>query len=192
MHRFFAPVGLVLVLAGCSSTQGTYTPAASSAQSTEVALPEEALGLLALSSTLTRTGAGSYRILADPERAWAVLRAAYGEVGLHGEVLDEGRRVYGQRDRSVRRQLEREPLSRFLNCGSRSGLPNANSYTINLSVRTQVVPEPDGTAQLRTQVEASGRAPGGSEGRVRCGSTYELEKRIAQAVMRRTVEPAPR
>jgi len=171
MYRILVMLSMVLV--GCSSSQGTYTPGGSAPRSTDVIM-DEARHLLQLNAP----GAGSTSVEAPAELVWAALPAVYAQLGLQGRVLDDQRRVYGQPETSVRRRLQNEPLSRFLDCGSRSGIPNVNSYTVRLAVRTHVQAAGEGVSQIRTQVEANANTPGGGDPLVRCGSTNELERRI--------------
>jgi hypothetical protein len=172
----------VLVLAGCAS-QGTASLGTGSTRSAELVTSTEARYRVEMSSAGTPT----VNVPAAVERVWAALPEAFGALGLSGEVLDAGRRVYGIPELTVRRRLAGEPVSRSLNCGARAGIANADSYSVRVTIRTQVQSDGEGGSRVRIEVEGSARAPGGSDPWVRCGSTNELEIRIEDEIRRLTL-----
>ena len=162
--------------AACAS-QGAVTPGAGTTRTADVTAASDARYRV----EMTTPGAGAVSIPRPAGEVWAVLPAVYESIGLTGEVMDGARQVYGQREVTVRRRLAGAQVSRYLNCGTRAGIANADSYSVRVSVRTQVLADGD-ASHVRTEVEAAARAPGSSDPWVRCGSTNQLERRIENAI----------
>jgi hypothetical protein len=132
---------------------------------------------------IATAGATSVFIPFSTGAVWAVLPQVYAELGMHGAAIEERRHIFAQPRTTVRRTLARAPLSTYLDCGSRAGIPNADSYNVTLTVVTQLQPDGEEGTQLRTSIEASARAAGSSDPHVRCGSTNALEQRIPHGVL---------
>lgn len=169
-----------LLLAACGSSEQTVASAPTT-RTTQVTTAGDSPVLLEQSSA----AAGFVPVIASPDALWQVLPAVYAELGLQGRVIDAQRMVFGQPETTVRRQLAGTQLSRYLDCGRRVGVVNANSYNVTLTVTSYVRPHGEGAAQLRTQVDATARAPGTSEAAVRCGTTNELERQIERLARER-------
>jgi hypothetical protein len=166
----------VAATAACAS-QGAVTPGAGTTRTADVTAASDGRYRV----EMTAAGAGAVTIPRPADEVWAVLPAVYESIGLTGEVLDRERRVFGQREVTVRRRLAGAQVSRYLSCGTRAGMANADSYSVRVSVRTQAVPAGE-ASQVRTEIEAAARAPGSSDPWVRCGSTNQLERRIENAI----------
>jgi hypothetical protein len=174
---------LLFVLAACGpSGTSTASPAPQSRELRQADLDNYRME--AISPTITATT----EVPAPPERVWAMLPEIFQEIGIGGGVIDPAGFVYGQRELSVRRRLGSIPLSQLVECGTNLGMPNANSYTVTLSVVTQLqrtTPEKTGVLSI---VQATARQPGNSQQSVVCTSTTELERRIANAVKLRLIQ----
>jgi hypothetical protein len=168
-----------LVLAGCTAS-GETSPAHS--PETHRRELDTAEGSRVLIEGTTRPGA-ILTVAVPADEAFAALPAVYAELGLGGAVADPAGRVYGRESFVVRRRLAGVPLSRYLDCGTRMGIPNADAYAVRLAVATRVEPNGPG-ANLRTEIQATAQDSGRSDPPVRCGTTTELERRIAALVMR--------
>jgi len=170
----------VLALAGCASSGGIE---GTSQRSVELTSSNDAQYRV----EMVNAAAGRVAIAAPADQVWAALPAVFAELGLadQAQVLDETGRIYGTQPNSVRRRLAGVALSRLLDCGSRAGIANADSYAITIAIRTQVQPDAAGGSTLRTEVDAHGRATGTSDASVRCGTTNELERRIERLVKAR-------
>ena len=118
-------------------------------------------------------------IPASSEAVWKALFDAYEAVGIQVEHADVQDRIMGNRQFTIRRRLGDERASEYFDCGQTlSGMPAADSYRIEATVTTQVVPVEEGT-QLVTAVGARGRAlQGTSSGEVRCATTGRLEEQL--------------
>ncbi|CAN5859480.1 hypothetical protein BH23GEM9_BH23GEM9_09390 [soil metagenome] len=174
--------GLVLLvpliaLVGCAS-QGTGPSGTTAPRSTEMQDAQGAVYRVESTGTVT----DAVPIASPAERVWAVLPGVYTQAGLSGVVLDEARKIFGQRETTVRQRLAGTQVSRYLSCGSRLGIPNADAYSVNVQIRTYVEATGAETSSVRTQVSARARAPGGSDPWVQCGSTNALELRIAELI----------
>jgi hypothetical protein len=181
MNRMMV-AAVALASCGCAS-QGAVTPGAGSARSTELVTSTDARYRMEMASA----GAASVNVPAAVERVWEALPEAFQALGLRAEVMDAARRVYGVSELTVRRRLAGEPVSRSLNCGARAGIANADSYSVRVTIRTQVQPDGEGGSRVRIEVEGSARAPGGSDPWVRCGSTNGLEIRLEDEIRRLTL-----
>jgi hypothetical protein len=171
-------LALVLTLAGCASASA---PSAAPASETHRRELDTADGSRLRVEGIARPGA-TLAVAVTADEAFAALPAAYAELGLDGAVADAAGRVYARESFVVRRRLGGVPLSRYLDCGTRMGLPNADAYAVRLAVATRVEPHGPG-ATLRTEIQATAQDSGRSDPPVRCGTTSELERRIAALVM---------
>jgi hypothetical protein len=82
------------------------------------------------------------------------------------------------------KQLGSTPLSKFIDCGNTQGFPSADTYEVQLLVRTQLEGQADGTTVVATMVEAVGRPMMVAGEYTRCSSKGALEDRIADALKR--------
>jgi hypothetical protein len=122
-------------------------------------------------------------------RAWQVLPDAYEQLGLPMNEIIGPQKQIGTGMVRLQGRVGRVSLSRVIDCGYTSGIANADGYSVNMLVRTQVVPRDSTTSTLRTLVLASGRqAATGGGGVVSCPSSGELERRIATAVRERAAK----
>ena len=178
-------VAALLAAAGCAS-----------------AAPETPSDQVAVVPTRTRieTPTGTYElrntvedraeaivIKANPDVAWAKMTAVYAEMGLPVNTLVESSRQVGVRGHRVRGRLNNIRLSQLVHCGSDvTGEDKANQYELILDVTSALGPAPEGQTQIVTMVTANGRAMSTSSDPVRCTSTGQLEKRLANALLAKT------
>jgi hypothetical protein len=121
-------------------------------------------------------------------QVWSVLPAVYGDLAIPLTVQDEPRKMIGNEGWRTRRQIGRVPMQRYLECGRSSGIENAETYTISMSIITTVSPNPSGGSVVATLVTATGRNPiTSSTQEVRCSSTGDLEIRIRDMVQQRVI-----
>ena len=122
-------------------------------------------------------------------RAWQVLPDAYEQLGLPMNEIIGPQKQIGTGMVRLQGRVGRVSLSRVIDCGYTSGIANADAYSVNMVVRTQVVPRDSTTSMLRTLLLASGRQAATSGGGVvSCPSSGELERRIAAAVRERAAK----
>ncbi|MDQ3522790.1 MAG: hypothetical protein M3434_10705 [Gemmatimonadota bacterium] len=110
--------------------------------------------------------------------------AVYEALKIPVGTIDQNTRVIGNRRIESRSgRIAGERASSYLNCGNTGiGGPIADSYQVNLSVLTQIVPAAGGSTQVQTSIEASATQRGVSSAPVRCASTGRLEQQIATAI----------
>jgi hypothetical protein len=133
------------------------------------------------------TTTSSYQALVDAlpapaDRVWALMPQVYQELGVDFTTLDQSTRTIGNEALKVRQRIGKEPLSRYVSCGSADGRENADSYDVTMRVSTQVVPADSASSRVVTAVTATARSRLFSSGDVACSSTQLLEGRIAEAV----------
>jgi hypothetical protein len=172
--------GALLALAACASgpppaDQVTVTPTR-----TRIDTPT---GSYDLRTTVEDRGE-AITLKVAPDVAWSKIAAVYAELGLPVNTYVDASRQIGAKGVRVRRQLSKIRLSQLVQCGADlTGEDKANSYEITLDVATAVGGTPDGQTQIVTMLTANGRAMATSSDPVRCTSTGQLEKRIANALL---------
>lgn len=149
-------------------------------------------------TTQVTTAAGTYEIEAVAEsrvsshwiripvdQAWSALPVVYQELGIPPGTVNLDARVFGNRDVRVNRRFAGERLSSFVDCGTNPiGAPVANTSSVHFDILTQLDGGDEGT-EVRTQLQARAQPRGTSGDPVRCTSTGELEKHIAQMITER-------
>lgn len=172
------PLALMLA-AACASGRAAVPPGGES-QSTVRVVNGAGVG------TATLTTTSSYQALVDAlpapaDRVWALMPAVYQEIGIDFTTVDQAERVIGNEALRLRQRIGREPLSRFVSCGSENGRENADSYEVTMRIRSQVVPADSASSRVVTAVSATARSRLFNSGDVACASTQRLESRIAEA-----------
>jgi len=119
------------------------------------------------------------KLLVSVDKAWAALPAAFGELGIEPSILDSKQHVFGNSGSTFRREMGRQRLSKYFDCGSTAGMSNSDTYDVIVRVISQIIPAGEGLSSLRTQAEATAHANAVAGQQVRCASTGELERRIA-------------
>jgi hypothetical protein len=122
------------------------------------------------------------KLLVDVDKAWAAVPAVFGELGIEPNVVDSKQHVFGNAGTTLRRRLGSQHMSRYFDCGSTTGIANADQYDLIVRVITQIIPAEAGLSAVRTQAEASGHATATSGQQVRCGTTGALEDQIAHMI----------
>jgi hypothetical protein len=120
-------------------------------------------------------------IAAPLDTAWSVMVAVYNELGIEPTTLLHDTYTIGNRALKVRRSIGGTPLSRYIDCGSGTGVgPNADYWNVDMTVITQLAPAGEGRTHVQTVVEASARPVSLGSNPVVCSTTSQLEKRIAR------------
>ena len=182
-------IALTVAVAGCAST----APAGSSApvrDNSPTPTP---------SSTRVVTGSGSTLqmntmnldldvklfVTGTPDEAWAVLPGVFSELLIPVSVNDTRTRTIGNTGWKTRRSIGRVPAQRYLDCGSSGSMENAETYSLNLSIVTSVLPNPNGGAVVSTAISGTAKNPiTSSSAEVRCASKGDLELRIRDMVQK--------
>jgi hypothetical protein len=123
------------------------------------------------------------------DQAWAVLPAVYQELGLPGAAATNtpDARVFITPHMRIRGALfTGRRNSEFLDCGvGNSGVPRADTHSVNFLVITRLRPLPGNRVVLESMLDglAKDQAMAGTE--VECGGTGKLEEYIAQLVLQK-------
>lgn len=122
------------------------------------------------------------QVRAGADRIYAVLPEVYASLGLAANTVAGDTRTVGVVNGRAPRQVARQPLSRYLNCGSTMTGPVADAYVVTLTAVSRVRASGDSASVVGTQIAASA-VPGQTSGtRVTCASTGRLEQAINKAV----------
>lgn len=120
---------------------------------------------------------------APVERTWAALQQVYTTLNIPIGELDQASRTIGNPVLRLRRRIGDVPTMRALDCGGDSGMPNAETYQLLLTLKSRVIANDAGGSVVQTTLEGTGRNPTTSASSdVRCSSKGVLEKRIADLV----------
>jgi hypothetical protein len=122
------------------------------------------------------------RLPLSPEEAWELLPEVYRALSLEPDIAVPAQRELGVSNRRFRGRILDRRAADFFNCGVEPGLnrPLADRASIDARIGTQVLAGPDGTASLRTRIQATAQPPGGTGGRAECRSTGLLERVISE------------
>jgi hypothetical protein len=114
------------------------------------------------------------------DRAWAAMRAVYDSLRLPVATVDPTTHMIESPTLRLRRRLGDTPLSRYLRCGNTQVAPSADTYEVQLLVRTTLRANDAGTTAILTLVNAEARPVTISADYARCASTGKLEARIVE------------
>ena len=112
-----------------------------------------------------------------PDRVWPALVEVYEELGLALTGADSGERILETRNVRVSRIGGRR-MSWWVDCGSASMGPRADSYDVHLTLTTQVVARGSAGSRVRQVAEAWASPRTRSGSRVHCTSRGRLLPRI--------------
>jgi hypothetical protein len=132
---------------------------------------------------VSTTDINSTLINAPVDKAWAALQSAYATLGIPVTELNQQQRTIGNPTYRIRRRIGDVPTMRALDCGGDSGMPNAETYQLLLTVKSRIIANEAGGSVVQTTLEGTGRnATTSASSDVRCSSMGTLEKRIADLV----------
>ena len=181
-----AAVAATLASLGCASAGGSAGAAPIETTRTVVSTPASASADVEL---YRDTRLAAHIVKAPPADVWKALPAVYADLGLTGGPAIGQQQTFAAVLPSVRRQLNKVSLSRYLDCGTTpSGALGADVHMVRLQVSSIVDPQPTGT-RIRTQVLARATSVENSNGAMECSSTGVLEQRLAQAIDARLGTP---
>jgi hypothetical protein len=164
---------------GCASGGGSAGAPPIESSRTVVSTPANASADVEL---YRDTRLAAHVVKSPPADVWKALPAAYADLGLTGGPAIGQQQTFAAVLPTVRRQLNKVPLSRFLDCGTTAaGVSGADVHMVRLQVSSIVEPQPAGT-RVRTQVLARATSVENSNGAMDCSSTGVLEQRLAQAL----------
>lgn len=164
-------------LAGCAS---------GSRRSTEPQL-EQTTRLQAGESTVelrtTRSDpTNEFMVAGTPDGLWKALPVVYAQLEVPVTMRVPDQRAIGNRAFRVRRQIGGMRISRYLECGNRMGLSNADNYEVTLRLETRVLAAAGDSTRLVTVVEGTAKPVDVSGSPIPCSTTGQLERRIVAMV----------
>lgn len=177
----FAAAVLVGV-AGCASKSASKS-GDFGGSSVQTAVIENTQGAARGINMVSTTEVNSVLINAPVEKAWAALQEAYTTLSIPVTELNQQSRTIGNNAYRVRRRIGDVPTMRALDCGGDSGMPNAETYQLVLTVKSRIIPNDAGGSVVQTTLEGTGKnATTAASSDVRCSSMGALEKRIADLI----------
>lgn len=114
------------------------------------------------------------------DRAWTAVRAVYDSVHLPVATYDAATHTIESPTLRLRRRLGEVPLSRYLKCGNAQGTSGADTYEVQLAVRTTLRALENGGTSVLSFVNAEARPITISGDYARCVSTGKLEERVLE------------
>jgi len=126
---------------------------------------------------------GTQRVALTPAEAWSVLPRVYEAIEVDTDILAPVQRQIGATQHRFSGQILKRSPSDFFDCGMDPGLnaPLADRAPIQARIVTDVLAAGEG-AELRTNVTATARRPGGAAGIATCRSLGLLEILIGKMV----------
>ncbi len=180
--RHFGLLAALLSLAGCAPSQSSIAP---SGATRPVRLQtEDLMTTTTYEFNITPTDRVVSNSLAGaPERAWPYLVAAYQEIGLPINILDEKTWTLGTLNASTGRKLMGQPLSTFLDCGrAGGGALRVQTYAVNVAVHTVLKRAGQESFVVHSVVQGRAKDPVQNNPPVTCSSTGKLEENIANRI----------
>jgi hypothetical protein len=173
---------VVAVVAAAGALLGAPAPRAGAQEG-----PQLRAGLAAVSQpVLLDTLARPFKVLGPRVTLLAHLVAAYDSLGIPIDFKDSGAGILVAERFSVRRELKKVRLSKYLDCGQGFNGLNANEYRITLVVAGWLHPATGDPKELRMAVVGSGMNMAGSNSQsVLCTSTGALEGVIVDIIRNR-------
>ncbi len=179
LMRRLSLLSFVLV-AGCASSGSTAANTTGMMSTTRVTTGSG--GSLSIQSGAGSVGATGW-VPVKPDSAFALLQKAYTDLEVPLTTLVTAERTLGNPNLKVRRKLGRLPMQKYLDCGIKEGIPNAETYEIQMNVQSWVSADPKGGASITTRVQAIGSDPAHGRGNnTNCTSTGEIEIRLLKWV----------
>jgi anti-sigma factor RsiW len=178
MIRRFACLAPVVLMCACAS-RGAPPPDVA-VVSTSDRIVTGAGNFMTIGGSATTVGiAGD--VPAPPDDVFRAVKAVYDELKIPIADVSTADRAIGNQLFKTRRRIGGVSMQTYLDCGGNSGQPNAETFDIVMNVLTYVTAGQVTGSTVTTRLQAVGSDPNhGKDNQLRCASTGELEKRIAQ------------
>ena len=174
---------LLVGASGCARTSASPSGDFGGGGGMQTAVLQNAQGAARGLNMVSTTEVNSALINAPVEKAWVALQEVYTTLGIPVTDLNQQSRTIGNNAYRVRRRIGDVPTMRALDCGGDSGMPNAETYQLLLTVKSRIIPSDAGGSVVQTTLEGTGKNPTtAASSDVRCSSMGALEKRIADLV----------
>lgn len=161
--------------AGCASAAGSAAEPPRAPSSVRIVT---AGGMATTVGGLSSDGSIRGTVSAPVETAWRALPGIYASIKIPLTVINDSAHFLGNEGLKIRRAIGGQPLMRYLDCGSGSGGPNAETFDIRLAIYTQLRPAGGTASTATTTIQASARNPSFNSAEMACMSNGLLEQRI--------------
>jgi len=116
---------------------------------------------------------------APPLSVWLAVKRVYADLDIPVTFENPTTHQLGNPNFWKTRQIGKEPMTDFVNCGSGMTGLNAATWRITMTLMTDVNPDGKGGTNYQTTLTAMGQdVSGGSADRIPCGSSGRLEQAI--------------
>lgn len=173
----------LFMLGGCAQAT-TRSGSATESSQTETVIDAPSSGQPGMSTLRYRNDIQAHAATLDVpvDSAWTRVRHVYTALKIPVTTVDPTRHLIGAERAVVHDRLAGERMSHWIACGLTSlGQQRADSYTVYLTVLTQVLPAASGST-ARTIVDAMAEPTDGSTNKVQCSSTGALEDALQTAI----------
>lgn len=125
-------------------------------------------------------------INAPANEVFTALQAVYKEMNVPEGTFEPAARTIGNQQFRIRRKFAGQPMTKWVDCGTASGQPNAETYDIQFNLISYVTVVDAKQSTLTTRVSGVGNDPAFGRGNsVMCNTQGALEKYIADLVKAR-------
>ncbi|MFI5231566.1 MAG: hypothetical protein ACHQSE_03535 [Gemmatimonadales bacterium] len=174
-------LGVVLISAACSASGGGSGPVTTVSPMSSGVLPTNS-GSMDVGATGEVT-AISTAVSVPPDSAFKLLRAVYAKLAIPVAQMDSAHRTVGNSGLKARRTLGGLSMQSVVDCGEQIGVPNAETWDIQMDLSSYVTPDGAGGSQVWTRIQALGNDPSVSMRDVTpCSTRGDLEAKIGKAV----------
>lgn len=172
---------VLVLLCGCASSGSTLNAGVNAGPSIETQSAQTGNRMTSVPEFKVAQKATVNVPIAD---AWARLSKAYSDLGIPLTTVQPAAHVLGNEGMKRSHTLANQPLSRILDCGvgGSSGGANADVYSINMSVISQLSATPENGTEVATLIQATATPMTFGTAPVVCSTTGWLERHIASAV----------
>ena len=177
-RRLLVIVAHAAILSACASSNKPASPSTGPQPvTTRIDRGTTSIGVTTVTEANERTLTLGYPV----EKVWGVLPSVFGELEIPIGTMLPDRWQIGNPSYSARRRLGGVRMDRYFDCGGTSGMPNAETFTIHMTVMVQLIPR-DADTQITTAIDATGKPMTAGSQAVHCSSTGALEERILASV----------
>jgi hypothetical protein len=121
-------------------------------------------------------------IAATPDQVYRALIVAYSELGVPATAINPTTGLVAATGRRATGRLGDTRLSRYLSCGETMTGPRADQDRVVLSLISRSKPDGSSATRVETTLVATASDIGGTNTRLPCSTTGELESRVHAAV----------
>src|SRR5687767_2560340 len=176
-RRFLIAVTHAAILSACASSKSASPGSGPQTTTTRIDRGTTSIGVTTVTEANERTLTLGYPV----DKVWDVLPAVFAELEIPIGTMLPDRWQIGNQSYSARRRLGGVRMDRLFDCGGTSGMPNAETFTIHMSVMVHLTPR-EGDTQITTAVDATGKPMTAGSQAVHCASTGGLEEKILASV----------